>query len=301
MSFTPSTTVTNVHQSLGDFPAEDDHLTSEQLKELFDAPATGLKSSLNGLIGELEATTSAASLGAAAIAESDTSAANVQAKLNKLYQDLQEAALGDIPDNTITQAKLTSEFSSSIAIKDASLQTGLNADQLDGYHASSFALKNGNLQSNLNAEKLGGQTKDQITSSIINRQSGSDSTYNSANFTTTEVLAQKSYTNTNKCRFLFIVAGFKGAKTIGGIYDCRTNEFILRLDNSTNGNLKCSFSANNLNLSGSPSSGYAYGKAQGFSYSNGTLTFNLGGNVTSSSVTNWYYTVKVTPLDGLLP
>lgn len=283
MSFTPSTTVTNVHQSLGDFPAEDDHLTSEQLKELFDAPATGLKSSLNGLIGELEATTSAASLGAAAIAESDTSAANVQAKLNKLYQDLQEAALGDIPDNTITQAKLTSDFSNSIAIKDVSLQTGLNADQLDGYHASSFALKNGNLQSNLNAEKLGSRTKDQLIADITDRQSASDGTFTKASSSSATT---QSYTMSNiKCRYILMLLTCNGDGV--GLYDCRNNKFLfaIRRQNSTEAKAQVSVFTTELSIGSQ--------KIQNVAYSNGTLTFEMKSTDAA--------TIRCMQLDGLLP
>ena len=162
MGFTRSTTTTNVHSTLGDYPAEDDHLSSEQLKARFDSPATGLKSDLNGLMGELEASTSAASIGAANITYDDASDGNVQAKLEKIYSDLQAAAIGEIPDNTITEAKLASTYSTTVAKKDGTTQTNLNADQLDGYHASSFGLKNGNVQTNLNAEKLGGSTLAQV-------------------------------------------------------------------------------------------------------------------------------------------
>ena len=131
MGFTRSTTDTEVHQNMPDYPSAEGYTTS-QLKEAFDAPATGLKTDLNGLMNELEDAFSASKLGADEIAEDDTSDANVQAKLEKIYEDMQGLALGDIPDNTITKAKLVSTYSATLAEKDGTLQTGLNSEQLGG-------------------------------------------------------------------------------------------------------------------------------------------------------------------------
>lgn len=166
MGFTRSTTVTNVHSTLGDYPNVDDGLTPAQLKARFDSPATGLKSDINGLEGELEAETAAASLGADKITEADESDANIQAKLEKIYLDLQEVAIGEVPDNSITQAKIASDYDATLAKKNGTTQTNLNADMLDGYHATSFALKDGNVQTGLNAEKLGGSTLAQLITRI---------------------------------------------------------------------------------------------------------------------------------------
>lgn len=132
MSFTRSTTTTNVHSTLGDYPSVDDGLNPTQLKARFDAPATGLKSDLNGLMTELEATTSAASVGAAPMFTGDTSGANVQAKLDKIQSEIEAIALDEIPDNTITEAKLVSTYSSTLAKKNGNVQTGLNSEKLGG-------------------------------------------------------------------------------------------------------------------------------------------------------------------------
>lgn len=166
MGFTRSTTTTNVHSTLGDYPNVDDGLTPAQLKARFDAPATGLKGDINNLEGELEAVTSAANLGADKITESDTSDDNIQAKLEKIYLDLQQAAIGDIPDNSITEAKLDATFDASLAKKDGTLQNNLNAAMLGGEASTNYALKNNTLQTGLNAEMLGGSTLAQLIARI---------------------------------------------------------------------------------------------------------------------------------------
>jgi hypothetical protein len=114
-----------------DYPSSEGYTTS-QLKAAFDAPATGLKTDLNGLMQELEGTDSATNLGADALDASDNSDANVQAKLEYLLAELQGIALGDIPDGTITEAKMDSTYEGTLAKKDGELQTGLNAEKLSG-------------------------------------------------------------------------------------------------------------------------------------------------------------------------
>ena len=131
MGFTRSITETDVHQNMPDYPSSEG-ITTEQLKTAFDAPATGLKTDLNGLMTELEASDSSASLGAAALSAGDTSDANVQAKLAYLLGELEGIALGDIPDGTITQGKLDDDYEATLAKKDGTLQTGLNAEKLGG-------------------------------------------------------------------------------------------------------------------------------------------------------------------------
>lgn len=166
MGFTRSTTPTDVHSTLGDYPNVDDGLTPAQLKARFDAPATGLKGDINGLEGELEATTAAENVGAAPITEADTSDANIQAKLEKIYLDMQQIATGDIPDNSITAAKIDADYKATLAIKDGTLQTNLNADKLGGQASANYALKDGNVQTGLNAEKLGGATLAQLITRV---------------------------------------------------------------------------------------------------------------------------------------
>ena len=131
MGFTRSTTNTSVHQGMPDYPSSEGYTTS-QLKAAFDAPAEGLQTDVNGLMTELESVASSGYLGADVITESDDSAPNIQAKLEKIYSDMQGIALGDIPDNSVTEAKLSSTYTGSVAKKDGTLQTGLNAEQLGG-------------------------------------------------------------------------------------------------------------------------------------------------------------------------
>ena len=131
MGFTRSTTNTEVHQNMPDYPSGEGYTTS-QLKTAFDAPATGLKTDLNGLMTELEATDSAASIGATALDAGDDSDGNVQAKLEYLLSELQGIALGNIPDGTITAAKMNATYDGTLAKKDGTLQSGLNAEQLGG-------------------------------------------------------------------------------------------------------------------------------------------------------------------------
>lgn len=307
MGFTRSTTVTNVHSTLGDYPAEDDHLTSEQLKERFDAPATGLKSDINGLETELEATTAAASLGAATITSGDTSAANVQAKLNKLYADLQAAALGDIPDNSVTEVKLVSSYRNSLAKKDGNLQSSLNADQLDGYHASSFALKNGAIQTNLNAEKLGGSTKAQVISEITSRTSDTDGNY--ATGALTASTQSFSFTKSNiKTRYLLICWGFGTTTTPsynGGtaLFDCRNNKFLFGLYTYTTSSHDYRFTlyGEYPRLYESNNSRYYEADFTSANYTNGTFSFTIDAKVGSSLANARKVYLKVITLDGLLP
>ena len=115
MIVTRSVTQTDVHQNMPDYPSSQG-ITTSQLKTAFDAPATGLKDDINRLETELEAATASASLGADDLFVGDTSGATVQAKLEKLYTDIQSAILGVIPDDSITKAKLVSTFSSTIPV-----------------------------------------------------------------------------------------------------------------------------------------------------------------------------------------
>ena len=131
MGFTRSTTDVNVHRNMPDYPSGEGY-TTEQLKTAFDSSAAGLKNDLNGLMGELENTSSAENLGAAIVGENDVSEPNVQAKLNYLMEEIQGVALGDIPDGTITQAKMNATYETTLAKKDETLQEGLNAEMLGG-------------------------------------------------------------------------------------------------------------------------------------------------------------------------
>lgn len=132
MGFTRSSTNISVHQSLSDYPNQDDNLSATQLKEKFDMPAETLQDDLNGLMTELEAVSSAESIGADVITAGDESDANVQAKLEKIYTDMQNISQGAVADGSITAAKLASSLSDTLAVKDNTLQSGLNAEKLGG-------------------------------------------------------------------------------------------------------------------------------------------------------------------------
>jgi hypothetical protein len=131
MGFTRSETNVDVHKNMPDYPTNEGY-TTEQLKTAFDSSAVGLKADLNGLMTELESTDAATDIGASPLTAGDTTGANVQAKLEKLQEELQNVALGDIPDGTITTAKLDDTLAALIALKDGTEQANLNADKLGG-------------------------------------------------------------------------------------------------------------------------------------------------------------------------
>ena len=131
MGFTRSTTPTDVHQNMPDYPSNEGYTTT-QLKTAFDAPATGLKDDINNLEAELEASDAAESVGAAPLSAGDTSDANVQAKLVKLLTDMQSISQGAVSDGSITQAKMDDTYEGTLAKKNGNLQTGLNAEMLGG-------------------------------------------------------------------------------------------------------------------------------------------------------------------------
>lgn len=116
MSFTRSTTNVDVHKNMPDYPSSEGY-TAAQLKTAFDSSAVGLKADITNLETELEATTAAASIGAADVYVGDTSNATVQDKLEMIYQAVVGVALGTIPDDSITEAKLDSTYSASLAKK----------------------------------------------------------------------------------------------------------------------------------------------------------------------------------------
>lgn len=138
MGFTRSTTNVSVHQGLSDYPNQDDGLTAAQLKATFDFPAETLQNDLNGLETELEDVSSAANIGADVITAGDESDANVQAKLEKLAADMVGITQGAVADGSITLAKLASSLADSLAVKDGTLQTGLNSQKVGGYTISNI-------------------------------------------------------------------------------------------------------------------------------------------------------------------
>lgn len=132
MSFTRSTTDLKVHQSLSDYPNVEDGLSAEELKEKFDAPAEQLQKDLNKLEEELEASSAASSIGAEKLDANDYSEGTVLDKLKKINEDVKNVVLNQIPNNTITQEKMESNYEQTIAKKDGTLQTGLNTEKLGG-------------------------------------------------------------------------------------------------------------------------------------------------------------------------
>lgn len=132
MGFTRSTTDVKIHQSMSDYPRVEDGISAEELKKKFDAPAEQLQKDLNTLEKELEDKTGATSLGAMPLSDGDNSGDNVQAKLEYLLGQAQNAVQGQIIDGSITQSKLDPNFSSSIAYKNGELQENLNAEKING-------------------------------------------------------------------------------------------------------------------------------------------------------------------------
>lgn len=133
MSFTKSTTDIVVHQKLGDNPNIDDGKTAAQLKEMFDFPAETLQNDLNNHIDELGEEDAASLIGATALSEGDTTDGNIQAKLGYLQEEIEGVSQGAVADGSINEAKLDADFNATIAKKNNTLQTGLNAEKLGGY------------------------------------------------------------------------------------------------------------------------------------------------------------------------
>lgn len=131
MSFTRSTTDLKVHQSLSDYPNVEDGLSAEELKKKFDAPAEQLQKDLNKLVDELE-DVGAESIGVKPLTDGDETPPNVYAKLLYLLEQIQNTILAQIPDGTITKAKMNGEYADSLAEKNGELQSNLNAEMLAG-------------------------------------------------------------------------------------------------------------------------------------------------------------------------
>lgn len=130
MGFTRFEKDVSVHQSLSDEPNADNGLSSEELKKQWDRPAEELKEAFNKLVDELEQKTSASDLGASPLIEGDTSEPNVDAKLKYLLKAIQDVTVGTVPDGSITKTKLDSEYTKTLAVKDETLQVGLNAEKI---------------------------------------------------------------------------------------------------------------------------------------------------------------------------
>lgn len=110
MAFTRIIADMNNHQRLSDEPNIDNGLTAEELKKLYDKAANDLKDGTNKLMDELEdireGYEAARTITAAKMYDTDDSDRNIQAKLVKLKQIMDETAQGAVPDGSIGREKL---------------------------------------------------------------------------------------------------------------------------------------------------------------------------------------------------
>ena len=107
-----------VQQSKPDEPNIDDGLSAEELKKKFDEPSEKLKEAVNRLLTELEDKLCSSKLGAESLYDGDTSSSNIQSKLTLLKKLIDEASVGTLPDNSITEGKLITDFRNNIAKKE---------------------------------------------------------------------------------------------------------------------------------------------------------------------------------------
>ena len=118
MGFTRINDNVSVHQSMPDEPNIDDGLSAEELKKKFDEPSEKLKEAVNRLLTELEDKLCSSKLGAESLYDGDTSSSNIQSKLILLKKLIDEASVGTLPDNSITEEKLITDFRNNIAKKE---------------------------------------------------------------------------------------------------------------------------------------------------------------------------------------
>jgi len=275
MSFTRSTTNTTVHQNMPDYPSGEGYTTS-QLKTAFDAPATGLKSDLNGLMTELEDTSSASNIGAAAIVSGDDSDGNVQAKLEKLQEELEGIALGSIPDGSITQAKI------------------------NGTYEATLAKKNGTLQTNLNTEKLNGKTEAQLKSAFLTMFNPTTVSFTALAPNSGTATETKSISTSGARYYLLVNTYYKVI-----LYDAKTQKFVfsipidggqgysdgyavnttsiklygISLNSRSSMTLSATYSSNTLTLKATKNSTSMSSQAEGGTPAGTITVFELGGMV----------------------
>lgn len=115
MAFTKITKDMNIIAALDDEPNDVGGLSAAQLKAKFDEGGLALKTFVNGtLIDELEAGAAAASIGAKDGSNNDTT-------LQSVLNDLIGAVVGQIPDGSITAAKLHTDAVETAKIKDGAV------------------------------------------------------------------------------------------------------------------------------------------------------------------------------------
>lgn len=251
-----------------DYPSSEGY-TAATLKTAFDAPATGLKGDINRLETELEDTSSASNLGASPIVVGDDSDANVQAKLEKLYADMQGITQGDVLDGSITQVKLDSTYEATLAKKDGALQTGLNSEQLNGKTEAELktAFLDGLLPTTLSFSKLSG---------------------GSGTATETKTVA------TSGCRYYILATSYY--KVI--LYDAKSNKFVFAIPTRDQSEYRdYSYNTSTVPLYNYSNSVRATLSA---SYSNGTLTINMTKATSVSSQDIPAGTIVVFELGGIV-
>jgi len=245
MSFTRSTTNTSVHQGMPDYPSAEGYSTT-QLKQAFDAPAEGLQADINRLATELEATTSAENIGADEIVAGDTSDANVQAKLEKLYTDMQSITQKGVADGSITQEKLDSTYEGTIAKKDGTMQAGLSAEMLNG------------------------KTEAQLKSAFLSTPLPSTVSFTGAAKQTATVTETKTY-STNGSRYYMMILSYNACQL--ALYDAKTQKFVFATHlGSGDQYTTIAFNTNNIKIHNGNN---YYGKVTlNVTYSNGIMTLS---------------------------
>ena len=251
MSFTRISRDVSVHQSMPDYPSGEGY-TATQLKQAFDAPAEGIKTDVNGLMGELEDTTAASNIGAAALDESDTSDANLQAKVEKIHAEIQGVALGDIPDGTITQAKLNATYEGTIAKKDSTLQEGLNS------------------------EKINSKTEAQLKASFLATPNPTTLSYEAASTSSTsyETATESKTVSTNGGRYYLLISSYLSCQLL--LFDAQTEKFVfgINTNNPAADSAVHSYNVAQVNLKKGYSGNLGEATISG-TYNEGTLTFSV--------------------------
>lgn len=127
MAFTKLTAdVANI-QKLADRP----QMSAADLKKAFDTAVIDIKKYLvQTLLPEMENTTAAGNLGAAAIGDGDPDTGkNIQAKLQYLYDEIRSAQMGQITDRSITAEKIASGTITGNELANGLITTDKLADQ----------------------------------------------------------------------------------------------------------------------------------------------------------------------------
>lgn len=127
MAFTRLTSDVENIQKLADRP----QMSAADLKKAFDTAVIDIKKYLvQTLLPEMENTTAAGNLGAAAIGDGDPDTdKNIQAKLQYLYDEIRSAQMGQITDRSITAEKIASGTITANELANGLISTDKLADQ----------------------------------------------------------------------------------------------------------------------------------------------------------------------------